>query len=186
MSLLPPPERAAALAGRDHDRRRDERYVTRRQFTKFLVLTSFGMFVGQLWILPARCLARGRAPRAAAIGPSAATCPWGPLASSLPFAERSLPAHPDGPESYVAYSQKCTHLSCAVYFDAAKTRIECPCHEGAFSAADGRVLQGPPAAPLPRIRLQRRATSSWLREWKRAVPPKSRAPEAPACPRLRG
>jgi len=61
-----------------------------------------------------------------------------------------------GADSYVAYSQKCTHLSCAVYFDAAKGRIECPCHEGAFSAADGRVLQGPPPRPLPRIRLERR------------------------------
>jgi hypothetical protein len=29
----------------------DERYVTRRQLTKFLVLTSSGMFVGNLWIL---------------------------------------------------------------------------------------------------------------------------------------
>ena len=29
----------------------DERYVTRRQFTKFLTLTSLGMFVGNLWIL---------------------------------------------------------------------------------------------------------------------------------------
>src|ERR1043165_2690149 len=29
----------------------DERYVTRRQLTKFLVLTSLGMFVGNLWIL---------------------------------------------------------------------------------------------------------------------------------------
>src|SRR4051812_49676606 len=29
----------------------DEPYVTRRQLTKFLVLTSFGMFVGNLWIL---------------------------------------------------------------------------------------------------------------------------------------
>ena len=29
----------------------DERYVSRRQFTKFLTLTSFGMMVGNLWIL---------------------------------------------------------------------------------------------------------------------------------------
>src|SRR3982751_6448068 len=28
-----------------------EQYVTRRQFSKFLVLTSLGMFVGNLWIL---------------------------------------------------------------------------------------------------------------------------------------
>src|SRR5689334_3228266 len=29
----------------------DERYVNRRQFTKFLTLTSFGMMAGNLWIL---------------------------------------------------------------------------------------------------------------------------------------
>ena len=29
----------------------DERYVNRRQLTKFLVLTSLGMFVGNMWIL---------------------------------------------------------------------------------------------------------------------------------------
>src|SRR6266542_3847691 len=29
----------------------DERYVNRRQFTKFLTLTSAAMFVGNLWIL---------------------------------------------------------------------------------------------------------------------------------------
>src|SRR5437763_17113291 len=29
----------------------DEKYVNRRQFTKFLTLTSFGMLAGNLWIL---------------------------------------------------------------------------------------------------------------------------------------
>lgn len=29
----------------------DERYVNRRQFTKFLTLTSFAMFAGNLWVL---------------------------------------------------------------------------------------------------------------------------------------
>src|SRR5262249_48809163 len=29
----------------------DERYGNRRQFTKFLTLTSFGMLAGNLWIL---------------------------------------------------------------------------------------------------------------------------------------
>ena len=28
-----------------------DQYVTRRQFSKFLVLTSLGMFAGNLWIL---------------------------------------------------------------------------------------------------------------------------------------
>ena len=29
----------------------DERYVSRRQFAKFTVLTSMGMFAGNLWLL---------------------------------------------------------------------------------------------------------------------------------------
>jgi Rieske Fe-S protein len=59
-------------------------------------------------------------------------------------------------DEYVAYSQKCTHLSCAVYYSAAHGRLECPCHNGAFSVRDGSVLQGPPPRPLPRVVLQRR------------------------------
>ncbi len=34
-------------------------------------------------------------------------------------------------------------------------RLECPCHEGYFSVRDGRVLQGPPPRPLPRIVIER-------------------------------
>ena len=60
-----------------------------------------------------------------------------------------------GVETFVAYSQKCTHLSCAVYFAHEQRRLECPCHEGYFSVKDGSVLQGPPPRPLPRITLQR-------------------------------
>src|SRR5215475_14211617 len=36
----------------------DERYVTRRQFTKFLTLASLGMFAGNLWIVLKSYLAR--------------------------------------------------------------------------------------------------------------------------------
>ena len=55
-----------------------------------------------------------------------------------------------------AFSQKCTHLSCAVYYSAERNRLECPCHEGYFSVEDGRVLQGPPPRPLPMIRVEER------------------------------
>jgi Rieske Fe-S protein len=58
-------------------------------------------------------------------------------------------------DRYVAYSQKCTHLSCAVIPASDGKRIECPCHHGFFSIDDGRVLQGPPPRPLPRILLSR-------------------------------
>jgi arsenite oxidase small subunit len=57
---------------------------------------------------------------------------------------------------YVAYSQKCTHLSCAVYYPAQNRRLECPCHQGYFSIEDGSVLRGPPTRPLPRVVLERR------------------------------
>jgi Rieske Fe-S protein len=59
-------------------------------------------------------------------------------------------------QTYVAYSQKCTHLSCAIYYAREKNRLECPCHEGYFSVRNGDVLQGPPPRPLPRVILDRR------------------------------
>lgn len=137
------------------DRAREE-YVTRRQFAKFLVLTSLGMFLGNA-IIWARTRGR-RAPR------------WQRLAigrvGELAVGESRVFYYP-GPhdacllirvagDEYVAYSQKCTHLSCAVYFDPASNRLECPCHQGAFAVRDGRVLQGPPPRSLPRILLERR------------------------------
>jgi Rieske Fe-S protein len=54
---------------------------------------------------------------------------------------------------YHAFGQKCTHLSCPVYFDRNHQRLECPCHEGAFDAQTGHVLHGPPPRPLDVIQL---------------------------------
>jgi nitrite reductase/ring-hydroxylating ferredoxin subunit len=135
----------------------DERYVARRQFTKFLVLSSFGMFVGQLWIAARALFSRREAPPfAMAVGRVGEIPVGGARVFHYPAGHDACLLIRTAEESYVAYSQKCTHLSCAVYFDPAKRRLECPCHEGAFSVADGRPLQGPPSRPLPRIRLERR------------------------------
>ncbi|MFO0605114.1 MAG: Rieske (2Fe-2S) protein [Polyangiales bacterium] len=54
-------------------------------------------------------------------------------------------ALPDG--GFRAVSARCTHLGCAVRVARAAGELECPCHGGRFSA-DGRVLAGPPPAPL--------------------------------------
>ena len=134
----------------------DERYVNRRQFAKFLVLTSFGMFVGNLWILVKSWLARKP------------VYPVRPVAriGEVPVGGVRLFNYP-GPHDpcilvrtseteTVAYSQKCTHLSCAVYYSKENDRIECPCHEGYFSVRTGRVLQGPPQRPLPKVVLEQR------------------------------
>jgi len=54
-------------------------------------------------------------------------------------------------EEVVAFSQKCTHLGCVVYYEADASRWHCPCHEGNFDAVTGEVLSGPPQRPLGRI-----------------------------------
>jgi Rieske Fe-S protein len=137
-------------------RKEDERYVSRRQLTKFLTLTSLGMFVGNLWILAKGWMYKGEAFPARAIA----------RVGEIPVGSVKLFEYP-GPkdqcllvrtseDSYVAYSQKCTHLSCAVYYSAKENRLECPCHQGYFSIHDGSVLQGPPTRPLPRVVLDRR------------------------------
>jgi cytochrome b6-f complex iron-sulfur subunit len=52
-----------------------------------------------------------------------------------------------------AYSAVCTHFACIVKWDPEKERIECPCHEGYFSALDGSVIYGPPPTPLPPLQV---------------------------------
>lgn len=59
---------------------------------------------------------------------------------------------PDG--RFVAYSQKCTHLSCAVYYQPERERVYCPCHEGVFDPQTGEPIAGPPQRRLPRIELR--------------------------------
>lgn len=137
----------------------EDSYVLRRQFTKFLVLTSFGMVAGNAWIWMRSIFAE-----TATAGPALETVVG--QTSELPVGGVKLfnyptehdPAilvrKPDG--SLAAFSQKCTHLSCAVYYSAERNRLECPCHEGYFSIDNGRVLQGPPPRPLPRITLVER------------------------------
>lgn len=134
----------------------DERYVSRRQFSKFLVLTSLAMFVGNLWILVRSWFSRHPDYPVAAIEGAAAIPVGGVKLFSYPSSAEQCIMVRTGENHYVAYSQKCTHLSCAVFYSREKNRLECPCHNGAFSVRDGSVLQGPPRRPLPRIMLEQR------------------------------
>jgi nitrite reductase/ring-hydroxylating ferredoxin subunit len=54
-------------------------------------------------------------------------------------------------ERVVAFSQKCTHLGCVVFFESEQQRWHCPCHEGNFDALTGGVVSGPPTRPLGKI-----------------------------------
>ncbi len=55
---------------------------------------------------------------------------------------------------FVAYSQKCTHLSCSVYYQRDRDRLYCPCHEGVFNPQTGDPVAGPPPRRLERIALR--------------------------------
>jgi cytochrome b6-f complex iron-sulfur subunit len=55
-----------------------------------------------------------------------------------------------------AFGARCTHLGCIIQYNARSEHLECPCHGGRF-AADGRVIAGPPPAPLREYAVQIRA-----------------------------
>jgi len=133
----------------------EDSYVSRRDFTKFLGLTSLAFVAGQLFIGFKNLFLRGRGklPSVQIAGTDDI-----PVGGTLRF---QYPGENDynllmrtGPDTYRAYSQKCTHLSCAVTPNVAAGTLHCPCHDGVFDLATGRPLAGPPRRPLPRITLQ--------------------------------
>jgi Rieske Fe-S protein len=132
-----------------------DNYVSRREFTKFLVLISGAFAVGQGWIVYENWR---RARRGAPPMTQIASLDKLPVGGSLVFHypnedEPCLLVRPDE-STLLAYSQKCTHLSCAVIPEVETKRFVCPCHHGYFAMNDGRVLAGPPQRPLPKITLE--------------------------------
>lgn len=133
-----------------------DHYVARRDFVKFLGLTSLAFVVGQVWIGLRGFWRRRGKPETRAIGRSDQVPPGGSLGFRYPQEHdlRILVRRPDG--TLLAYDQKCTHLSCAVIPDVSAGRLLCPCHKGVFDLATGRPLAGPPRRPLPRVRVEER------------------------------
>jgi nitrite reductase/ring-hydroxylating ferredoxin subunit len=134
-------------------------YVERRDFLKFMVLTSAAFTAGQLWIAAQNWYRRQR-DRLPIL--RIATLDEVPVGGSVAF------TYPDEHEpcllvrltmtEFVAFNQKCTHLSCAVIPRPAEGSFFCPCHEGRFDLRTGVPTGGPPRRPLTRIVLERRGT----------------------------
>ena len=160
----------------------DERYVNRRQFAKFLVLTSLGMLAGNVWIAVRAAFRREPVFEPMTIAGAAETPVGGVKLFSYPGPHDPCILVRTAADRFVAYSQKCTHLSCAVYYAPAADRLECPCHEGYFSVEDGSVLQGPPPRPLPRVVLERRGAD--LVATRVEILPATHRPSAARCPLL--
>ena len=55
----------------------------------------------------------------------------------------------EDPADIMILSSRCTHLGCTVNWVPDANKFVCPCHDAAFDA-DGKVLDGPPPAPLDR------------------------------------
>jgi Rieske Fe-S protein len=114
------------------------------------------MFAGNVWILLRAWLAKTPAYPLQIVATLGEVPLGGVKLFTYPTASERCILIRTAADSFAAYSQKCTHLSCAVYYQAAQQRLACPCHQGYFSVKDGSVLQGPPPRPLPRVLLQRR------------------------------
>jgi Rieske Fe-S protein len=136
----------------------DDHYVTRRELAKFLTLGS-ALLVGANGLIAFFGRRRRPALPEMKVAQLASLAPGSSLTFRYPTEEDPciLVRTPDG--KLVAYSQVCTHLSCAVVYRAEE--LFCPCHHGAFSCAEGLPTAGPPTRRLPRIRIQQRGDELW-------------------------
>lgn len=132
-----------------------DEFVARRDFTKFLVLTSFAFVAGQLWIVFENYKRKQKGdPPVRRIAP-VDSIPIGTSATfSYPEAGDKCIVVRTGHQGFFAFNQKCTHLGCAVVPELATGRFHCPCHAGYFDIRTGHQLAGPPRRPLERVLLE--------------------------------
>jgi len=99
-------------------------------------------------------LYRFMAPGGGAAAPVEVPLSAGPEGGSYTFQYGTTPAillHEE--EGKVqAFSLVCTHMACTVVWQGEKKEFYCPCHDGYFDA-NGKVLSGPPPAPLERLQV---------------------------------
>ena len=136
----------------------EDNYVTRRELAKFLTLGSATIVAATVGVavIGDRLRPHGKSDPLRIDGAEALA-----RESSLLF---RYPTNDDpcillrlADGRLAAYSQVCTHLSCAVVYRRADDELFCPCHEGHFDCTDGRATAGPPTRRLPRIQLSESA-----------------------------
>jgi arsenite oxidase small subunit len=131
-----------------------DHYVTRREMVKFLTLGSAFLVAANGVMAFAGKLAKPETYQKKTIA----------LASAIPVNSSVLFRYPTEADpcilvrtkddSFVAYSQVCTHLSCAVVHRSDENTLFCPCHKGFFDVHEGRPTGGPPTRALRRITLE--------------------------------
>ena len=131
-----------------------EEEVTRREFTRYLVLGAGTMAAANVG------LAMWTQLRSINIGEPRPIVALGDVAIGDSYLFR-YPSERDpavllrlGESEVVSFSQKCTHLGCVVFYQTDEQRWHCPCHNGNFDTRTGAVLSGPPPRPLGRINVE--------------------------------
>ena len=128
--------------------------VARRELLQLAVYTSGALFLGTAILA---VLGLVRSPRIAVEQPIARVDEV-PEGEALYFhypepGDEAVLLHLPG-GGFVAYSQRCTHLSCSVYYQPERHRLFCPCHDGVFDPESGVPIAGPPQRRLPQILLR--------------------------------
>jgi Rieske Fe-S protein len=128
--------------------------VTRREFVRYLALASGAFAAGSVGIAAWTSL------RHVNEGEPRPIVPLDQVAVGDAHLFR-YPTHDDpailvrlSDDEVRAYSQKCTHLGCVVYWDGRADELVCPCHEGVFDVRTGDVVSGPPQRPLGEIAVE--------------------------------
>ena len=128
-----------------------EEEVTRREFARYLVLGAGTIAVANVGLAVWTQLRSINAGEPRAIVPVADVAVGEPHLFRYPGDDDPAILVRLTATDVVAFSQKCTHLGCVVYYEPDEQRWHCPCHEGNFDASTGAVVSGPPTRPLGRI-----------------------------------
>ena len=130
----------------------EDEIVTRRDTLRFLLAGSGALFLATGALALIGNLPAGNNTQKVAIAKvgELAENQWKVFNFPDQYAEGILINLPG--KGLVAYSDVCTHLSCAVLYQG-DGKLHCPCHDGLFDARTGNVIAGPPTRPLSLIQL---------------------------------
>lgn len=134
----------------------NDNYITRREMVKFLGLGSLLIAGANFMVAGVPHLVRATSYPQARLGLMSEIPVGGSRLFNYPTADDPCIVVRKNDGTLVAYSQVCTHLSCAVIHNEKENALFCPCHNGYFTVNEGRPYAGPPTRPLPRIKLEQR------------------------------
>lgn len=142
-----------------------DHYVSRREMVKFLTLGSLLLAVANWAAAFGKRLVRRDSSLVKLLGPARDLEQNRYMLFRYPTPESPCIAIRTPEGKFVAYSQVCTHLSCAVVYDKAENQIVCPCHRGVFDVNQGTPVAGPPTRALPRVKLELRDDQFYATGW---------------------